>query len=98
MKKGYMVGYTFNRYNTLATYVFMVQTPSKKVAQEVVKKWCAFHKKSWSVYRYGRDFTCKITEKNLEKYGNYPCYELSWDRLGGAYRVWETNYFKGAII
>ena len=42
MKKGYLVGYVFNRYNTLESCCFLVQTNDKKVAQAVAKKWCAF--------------------------------------------------------
>lgn len=98
MERGYLVGYAFNRYNTLTHYVFIVQTSDKKVAQDIAKKWCAFHKKEWNVYRYGRIFTCKLTENNLRKYGNYTGYKLSWDRFGGTYRVWETGNFKGAIV
>ena len=98
MKKGYLVGYSFNRYNTLTNYAFLVQTSDKRLAQYIAKKWCSFHKKEWYVYRYRRTFTCKITEKNLQKYGNYPCYELSWDMIGNAYRVWKTGNFKGAIV
>lgn len=98
MKQGYLVGYCFNRYNTLTSYAFLVQTSDKRLAQSIAKKWCASHKKEWKVYRYGRIFTCKITENNLRKYGNYTCYDLSWDMIGGAYRVWETGNFKGAIV
>ena len=46
MKQGYLVGYSFNRYNTLTSYAFLVQTSDKKLAQSIAKKWCAAHKKS----------------------------------------------------
>ena len=98
MKQGYLVGYSFNRYNTLSNCVFLIQTSDKRLAQYVAKKWCSFHKNEWNVYRYGRTFICKITEKNLQKYGQYPCYELSWDMVGNAYRVWQTGNFEGAIM
>ena len=98
MKQGYLVGYIFNRYNTLESCCFLVQTNDKKVAQAVAKKWCAFHKKNWYVYKYHRTFTCKVTENNIHKHWNSPCYILSWDRLGGTYRVWQQGYFTGAIV
>lgn len=99
MKQGYMVGYSFNRCITLLNCAFLVQTSDKRVAQRIAKIAArAIYKKEWNVYRYRRTFTCKITEKNLQKYGNYPCYNLSWDRLGGTYRVWKTGNFKGAIV
>lgn len=98
MKQGYMVGYSFNRYNTLQTVIFFVNTTTKKQAQDIVAKWCKYHKKEWGVYKYGRCISCKITEKNVRKYASYTSYELSWDRLGGTYRVWETGNYKGAIV
>ena len=49
MKQGYLVGYSFNRYNTLTSYAFLVQTSDKRLAQSIAKKWCAAHKKEESV-------------------------------------------------
>ena len=102
MKQGYMVGYYVGK-DMPQVYIFKVQTIDKTVAQKVVSKWCAYNKKNWGASKCSRLFVCKDTSKNLDRcYDKYGfmcvCYPLSWDRLGGAYRVWETGNFKGAIV
>ena len=46
MKKGYLVGYSFNRYNTLTNYAFLVQTSDKRLAQYIAKNGVPSIKKS----------------------------------------------------